>query len=60
MLVTPEWVSKWENEKANMGQANEQRLRTAIQHGMQIFDYDIKISKRAKPLRFYVGSLSPT
>jgi DNA-binding transcriptional regulator YiaG len=55
MLVTPEWVSKWENEKASMSQANEQRLRTAVQHGVKIFDYDIKIEKKAKPMRMRVG-----
>lgn len=55
MFVTPEWVSKWENEKATMSQTDEQRLRAAVQLGLQIFDYDIKIAKKAKPLRLRVG-----
>jgi len=33
----------------------EQRLRAAVQLGLQIFDYDIKITKKAKPLRLRVG-----
>ena len=55
MFVTPEWVSKWENEKASMSPTDEQRLRVAVQLGVQIFDYNIKIAKKAKPLRMRVG-----
>jgi DNA-binding transcriptional regulator YiaG len=55
MMVTPEWVSKWENEKVIMSSVNEQRLRSAVQHGMQIFDYDIKHAKKPKPLRMRVS-----
>ena len=55
MFVTPEWVSKWENEKASMSPTDEQRLRVAVQLGVQIFDYNIKIAKKAKPLRIRVG-----
>lgn len=56
MSVKPETVSRWEGGTLSMSMAHEKNLRIAVRSGLDVLQYEIKPTRKARPMPLAVSA----